>query len=159
MAIYSTLIQAHAARRASSFHLITWGMDLDLAKLFMQMPPWKSRMMGSVPECYSKQRKKDSFCLKLTSTGITTGAETWKWSCGSSLCSECQQSPGKACKSENRIENCRQLQMLFSIHQAGKENRTPLFLTAVSLSEQHLVKSLKAAAQNQKKNSWGLKKN
>lgn len=46
--------------------------------------------------------KKGQICLKVTSTGITTGTETWKWSYGSSLCSGCQQSPSKACKLEKQ---------------------------------------------------------
>lgn len=109
MAIYSTLIQTHAARRASSFHHWLHGAwTLILPNFLMHMPPWNSRMMRSIPRCYSKYRKKDNFCLKLTSTGITTGTETWKWSYGSSLCSWCQQSPGKACKLEKHTKNCRQ---------------------------------------------------
>lgn len=101
--------------------------------------------------------KKGQICLKVTSTGITTGTETWKWSYGSSLCSGCQQSPSKACKLEKHIKNCRQQTDVVQ-HPSGRkrEQDTLIPTAAVSLSEQHLVKSLKAAAQNQRKKiSWG----
>lgn len=80
---------------------------------------WNSRMMRSDPWCYSKQRKKHSFCSKLTSTGTTTGTETCEWSYGSSLCSGCQQSPGNLVSWKNTSKIADNRQMLFSILHQG----------------------------------------
>lgn len=63
--------------------------------------------------------------------------------------------PGKACKVEKHTKNCRQQRDVVQhlpIRQTKQDTLIPR--ATVSLSEQHLAKSLKAAAQNQQNRTF-----
>lgn len=66
--------------------------------------------MGSVPGCYTRQRKTEDFCLIVTSTGvvsITTGTETESRAVVALYDSRYQRPPGKDCKLNKDAKNFR----------------------------------------------------